>query len=211
MRSRRSRALTALATLAIFGAALSACGLSTPTVDGCTIENGAHCENANLTGADLANHHLINADLAGATLTHANLTRTILSSANLKGADLQGAVVMYANVSYADLQDANLTNADLSYVDLAHANLTGANLTGATLYEATMTGVDLAGANLTNTNLSGPPARCRLHRDDVGKYKVPQRDEQRQARRHLRQPTRVGSPAARTDRCTRAPFRTLDA
>jgi Pentapeptide repeats (8 copies) len=108
-------------------ALVAGCGGSSgvpDSVNGCAIEPGTSCPNADLAGADLEG-----ADLSRATLSGADLTATNLSDANLSEANLSNAKIVGANLSDADLTSANLTGADIS----------GTNLDGATLCRTTRT------------------------------------------------------------------------
>jgi Pentapeptide repeats (8 copies) len=113
-------------------ALVAGCGGSSgvpDSVNGCAIEPGTSCPNADLAGADLEGADLSRATLSGADLTATNLSDANLSEANLSEANLSNAKIVGANLSDADLTSANLTGADIS----------GTNLDGATLCRTTRT------------------------------------------------------------------------
>jgi hypothetical protein len=98
------------------------------TVNGCVIEAGTSCPNADLSGAELEG-----ADLSRATLTGANLEGTNLSGANLSEANLSGAQIVDADLSDADLTRTNLTGATISGTNLDGATLCGTTRTDGTI------------------------------------------------------------------------------
>ena len=112
-------------------------------INGCAIEPGTQCRDADLSGANLQRADLHNADLSGANLAGARLIPAGLYSANLASAKLTGA----------DLTDADLLGAKLQGADLVRADLTGGNLGGAILYRADLTGANLHRADLTYADL----------------------------------------------------------
>jgi hypothetical protein len=111
-----------VATAVVATVLVAGCGGSgvPDSVNGCAIEPGTSCPNADLSGADLSG-----ADLSQATLTNANLEGTDLSGANLTEADLSRAQIVDA-----DLTDANLTSTNLTGADISGTNLDGATLCG---------------------------------------------------------------------------------
>jgi Pentapeptide repeats (8 copies) len=111
-------------------ALLAGCGGSgvPDSVNGCAIEPGTSCPNADLAGADLEG-----ADLSRATLSGVDLTATNLSNANLSEANLSNAKIVGANLSDADLTSANLTGADISGTNFDGATLCGTTRTDGTV------------------------------------------------------------------------------
>ena len=89
---------------------------------------GAHLENADMWGLNLARADFSNARLAGATLISANL-----SNANLMSANLSGALLIRANFSNAILMNANLSGARLPEANFSRALLVNAIMSGAIL------------------------------------------------------------------------------
>lgn len=135
-------------------------------INGCTIQPGTQCRDADLRQADLAG-----ANLSGASLQSADLHNADLSGANLVGADLEGARLVRADLHLADLTDGNLHRADLYDANVAGANLAGARLVRADLYGtnlrfATLRRVDLTDARFRNTVMpdgsrcTGPVENC---------------------------------------------------
>ena len=102
-------------------------------INGCTIEPGTQCKDADLMNADLSG-----ANLAGSDLTGANLGGADLTDANLSDADLNWARLYAADLSRADLTGARLWNVLLNYADLTDANLTGVDLTNFGFTHTTM-------------------------------------------------------------------------
>jgi uncharacterized protein YjbI with pentapeptide repeats len=107
------------------------------------IETGI-CKGCDLTGANLANEHLIGADLREADLTDA-----VLSGANLEGADLTGATLVNTDLSGAFLTNALLDEALISNVDLSNSTLIYTSLEN-----ADVSNVDLLNAEVVNTPIS---------------------------------------------------------
>ena len=81
-------------------------------VDGCEIVPKTHCENADLSGANLRN-----ADLSGATFINVTFNETDLRHANLsfatfKRSKLDHANLAMANMYHADLRSSTVLNAN---------------------------------------------------------------------------------------------------
>ena len=97
-----------------------------------------------LTGANLAEAHLVFADLRGANLSRAELDRS-----DFRGADLRGANLREADLHSAILRLANLVGATLKTSDFRGAYLIGADVSEAYLGEA-----NLRRANLDNSDFT---------------------------------------------------------
>ncbi len=130
-----------------------------PSVDPVNVQvtlTTKHCENCDLSYANLSG-----ADLSGADLSYADLSEADLSYANLTRANLTWATLPYANVDYANLNSADLSYAHLSHANLSYANLSDAFLNNAFLIEANLSYANLSYAFLNNgtitmqANLSG--------------------------------------------------------
>ncbi len=107
------------------------------------IETGV-CKGCDLTGANLADEHLIGADLREADLSNA-----VLSGANLEGADLTGAILVNTDLSGAFLTNTLLDEALIRNVDLSDSTLIYTSLEGADIRD-----VNLLNAEVVNTPIS---------------------------------------------------------
>jgi uncharacterized protein YjbI with pentapeptide repeats len=97
---------------------------------------------------------LQNADLTGANLADADLKYGRLEGANLKDANLTNANLGWVNLQYANLEGTNLKSAYLKRANLNGANLSGSNLKYAILVWATLDNANFTGANLNYANLA---------------------------------------------------------
>jgi uncharacterized protein YjbI with pentapeptide repeats len=115
---------------------------------------------ANLSGSFFSMLNLEEANLSGADLANATLCWGNLSRANLQGANLKKV-----NLNEANLARADLTNADLKEAQLAKANFKGAILRGADLSEAILHNAIFSrpkSAKISNTGLSEAYNRASL-------------------------------------------------
>ncbi len=147
---RRLVACSAAAVLGAVGVITDAMTLSAQRVEAANIADVAQlietgiCKGCDLTGANLANEHLIGADLR-----EANLTDAVLSGANLEGADLTGATLVNTDLSGAFLTNALLDEALINNVDFSNSTLIYTSLEN-----AEVSNVDLLNAEVINTPIS---------------------------------------------------------
>src|SRR3569623_1585082 len=110
-----------------------------------------------LSGLNLSNRNLNDADLTGA----------ILADCRMKGTRLDHATLYCADLQHADMTDANLERSRMSGViaikaDFTDAVLKDAKLVRANLKQATLTGANLAGADLSGADLAGADLRAAI-------------------------------------------------
>jgi uncharacterized protein YjbI with pentapeptide repeats len=96
---------------------------------------------------------LQNANLSGAVLANADMRKVNLNRAICTGADLHGADLTDAQLEGADLTNANLLGANLTRANLKNANLSYASCPRANFTETFMLGCEISTASMPNVLL----------------------------------------------------------
>jgi uncharacterized protein YjbI with pentapeptide repeats len=137
----------------------------------------ANFRGAHLSGAVLSFANLNRARFTDAELGDTRFYRSCLRDASFAGASAHGVLLIGSDLTGADLSHADLTRANLDSAGLESANLASADLESANLEGARLRGASLESADLRGAWLTGT---------DVTEEQI---------------------AAARTDECTRLPWR----
>jgi uncharacterized protein YjbI with pentapeptide repeats len=159
----------------------------------------ADLRQADLTGSFLTAGDLRSARFDRAIAADANFARTCLSSSSFAGARVDGAEFAGADLNEVDLSKASGRGASFSWAQLRGANLRQADLYSAEFIVTDMRGADLRRADLRVANL----LNANLSRADLRGADLRGADLRGTA---LREHTPLLA-GARTDRCTRLPWR----
>lgn len=134
-------------------------------INGCVIEPGTRCTDANLAGANLVDDDLSRANLRGSTLSGSvfdgtNFTAALLARTNFTKARGRNSTMDGANLREANFASVTVTGGDwrgvfAPEIDFFDADLDGTNLEDAEMPRLTAKRLTASGTRLVNADLSG--------------------------------------------------------